>query len=47
MLGERRGSYRVWGRNLRERDHLEDPGLCGKINIKMNLQEVAWGHGPN
>jgi hypothetical protein len=33
-----------WG-NLREIDHLKDPGLDGKINIKMDLQEVGWGDG--
>jgi len=41
---ERRGVYRVcWG-NLRERDHLEEPGVDGRmINIKMELQEVGCG----
>ena len=29
-----------WWGNLRERDHLEDPGGGGRINIKMDLQEV-------
>jgi len=29
----------VWGGNLRERDHLEDPGVDGR-NIKMDLQQV-------
>ena len=28
-----------WG-NLRERDHMEDPGID---NVKMDLQEVGWG----
>jgi hypothetical protein len=32
-----------WWRNLRERDHLEDPGVDGGDNIKMNLQEVECG----
>jgi hypothetical protein len=31
-----------WG-NLRERVHLEDPGVEGD-NVKMYL-EVGWGHG--
>ena len=25
------GAYRVWWGNLRERDHLEDPGIVGRI----------------
>jgi hypothetical protein len=30
-MGERRDAYRVsWG-NVRERDHLEDPGIDGRI----------------
>ena len=34
---------RVWGLvggNLRDRDHLEEPGVDGNHNIKMDLQEV-------
>jgi len=33
----------LWWRNLRELDHLEDPGVGGRINIKMDLQEVGCG----
>ena len=40
---ERRGVYRVLAGNLRERDHLEDPGLDGRIIIKMDLQKVGCG----
>ena len=29
-----------WSGILRERDHLEDLGVDGKINIKMDLQGV-------
>jgi hypothetical protein len=29
--------------NLRERDHLQDPGLDGRIIIKMDLEEVGCG----
>ena len=33
-----------WWGNLRERDHLEDPGVDGKT-IKMDLQEAECeGH---
>jgi len=30
-----------WCGNLRERDHLEDPGLDGRINTHMDLHEVG------
>jgi len=29
--GERRGAYSFWWENLRERDHLGDPGVDGGI----------------
>ena len=41
-MGERRGVYRVWWGNMRERGHLGDPGTDGRI-IKMNFQEVGCG----
>jgi len=31
-----------WG-GLRERDHLEDPGIIGRIIIKTDLRDVGWG----
>jgi len=33
-MEERRGACRFWWGNLRERDHLEDPGLDGRIIVK-------------
>jgi len=33
-MEERRDAYRFWWRNLKERDHLEDPGLDGRIILK-------------
>jgi len=32
-----------WLGNLRERDHLEDKGVDGRIILRMDLQEVGWG----
>jgi len=34
-----------WCENLRERDHLEDPGLGERIILKWIFQGVGWGHG--
>jgi hypothetical protein len=42
-MGERRGVYRVLMGNLKERDHLGDPGMDGSINIEMDVQEVGCG----
>jgi len=33
----------LWG-NLREGDHMEDPGVDGRIIFKMDLQEVGCGY---
>ena len=32
-----------WRGNLRERDHLGDPGVDGRIIFKMDVQEVGCG----
>jgi hypothetical protein len=39
-VGEKTGFW--WG-NLKERDHLEDPGVRWKDKIKMDLKEVECG----
>ena len=41
-MGEREVHTEFWWRNLRERGHLEDPGVDGRNNIKMDPQEVEW-----
>jgi hypothetical protein len=33
-MGERRGAYRALVGNLRDRDHLEDPSVDGRIILK-------------
>jgi hypothetical protein len=40
-MEERRGIQGFGGENLRERDHLGDPGV--DANIKMDIQEVGCG----
>jgi len=32
-----------WCGNLRERNHLEDPGVDGRIILRWVVQEVGWG----
>jgi len=39
-----RGAYRVLVEKLRERDHLGDPGVDGRI-ILEKIKEKGWGHG--
>jgi hypothetical protein len=41
-MGERRDIQGFGGGNLKERDHLGDPGIDGRI-LKMVLQEVEFG----
>ena len=42
-MGEGRGIYRVWWGNLRERDHVGDPGLDGRIILRSIFRK--WDVG--
>jgi len=44
-MGERRGVYRVMVGNLRERDHLEDPGVDGRTILRWIFGKWVGGHG--
>ena len=44
--GERRGVYRVWWGNLRERDHLGDPGVDGRMILSWIFRKWdMWEYG--
>jgi hypothetical protein len=34
-----------WWRNLRERDHLEDPDVDGKVILRWIFRKWVGGHG--
>jgi hypothetical protein len=38
-MGERRDVYRIWWGNLKEREHLEDPGIDGRIIVRWICRE--------
>jgi hypothetical protein len=42
-MGEKKDVYRVWWGNLKERDHLEDPGVDGRIILRWIFRE--WNGG--
>jgi len=43
--GERRGAYRVWvgGGNLKEIDHLEEPGIDERITLRWIFRKSDVG----
>ena len=45
MCGERKDTYSVWVENLRERDHLDDLVVRGKIIWKLIFKNLDGGHG--
>jgi hypothetical protein len=45
-IGKWRVAYRgFWGGNLRQRDHLVDPVVDGRIILRWSLRNCGWGHG--
>jgi len=43
-MGERREVHRVLVGKSEGNNHLEDPGIDGKDNIKTDIQDLGWGH---
>jgi hypothetical protein len=46
-MGEKRGAYRILVGRPEGRRPFGRPRRRLDDNIKMDLQEVAWGHGPD
>jgi hypothetical protein len=42
-MGDRRGTHTVWWGDLRERDHMEDVGVDGRIILKWIFK--TWDAG--
>ena len=47
VVGRGRGKYYAWfwRGNLRERDHLEDPQVDGRIILRCMFRKWMWGYG--
>jgi hypothetical protein len=44
-MGEGRGAYRILVGRPEGRNHLEDPGIDGRIILKWILKKWDWGGG--
>jgi hypothetical protein len=42
-MGQRRGVYRFWWGNVRERDYFEDPGVNGRIKLRWIFRNGIVG----
>ena len=45
LMGEKRGDTGFWWGNLRERDHLGDPGVDVRIILRWISKSGMWGYG--
>jgi hypothetical protein len=44
-MANRRAAYNIWWENLRERDHLKDLGVDGKVILKGVFKKWIRTHG--
>jgi hypothetical protein len=42
-IREDRKVYKVWWESLKERDHLKEQGIDGRVELEWILRRVAWG----